>query len=133
MNIVISQEQGRVPVTVFHLEGEIGADNYEQIQTQAQQAFAGGMRNLLLDLSEVTFISSAGFRALHYIFTLLRTDAPDENAEAMHKGLRDGTFKSPHLKLFNPQANALKALKTAGFDMFLEIYYHRQKAIDSFS
>ena len=63
MNIVVSQEQGSVPVTVFQLEGELGAGSYEQLQDQAQEAFDEGTRNLLLDLTDVTFISSAGFRA----------------------------------------------------------------------
>ena len=132
MDIAVSNEQGRVPVTVFRIEGEIGAKSYEQLETQAREAFEAGMRNLLLDLSEVSYISSAGLRALHYIFTLLRTESPDESDAAMGQGLRDGTFKSPHLKLLNPQADALRALSVAGYDMFLEIYHDRRKAIASF-
>jgi len=132
MNIVVSNEQGRVPVTIFRIKGEISVNTYEQLQAQAQEAFESGMRNLLLDLSEVTYISSAGFRALHHIFTLLRADSPDESDAQMHKGLRAGTFKSPHLKLLNLQPTVLETLRTAGFDMFLEIYYNRKDAIASF-
>jgi len=42
--------------------------------------------NLLLDLAEVSYISSAGIRALNDSFKLLRTGAPEENDEAMAKG-----------------------------------------------
>jgi len=132
MNIVVSDEQGRVPVTVFRIKGEIGANDYEQLEAQAREAFELGMRNLLLDLSEVTYISSAGLRALHSIFNMLRADSPGESDAAMSKGLRDGSFKSPHLKLLNPQRDALQALTIAGYDMFLEIHHSRQDAIASF-
>jgi hypothetical protein len=50
----------------------------------------------------------------------------------MSKGLRDGTFKSPHLKLANPSQQVLKVLTTAGIDMFLEIHSDLKQAIASF-
>ena len=100
MDIVVSQAQGRVPITVFQITGPIISD--EPIVTQAQAAFAGGMRDLLLDLTGVDYISSQGLRALHAIYTMLRTDAPSENDEAVGRGISAGTFSSPHLKLLNP-------------------------------
>ena len=132
METHISNEQGRVPVTVFHIKGEIDTNSYEQLQAQAKQAFEAGTRNLLLDLREVTFISSSGFRALHYIFTLLRGDSPVESDAAISKGVRDGTFKSLHLKLLNPQPAVLQVLQTAGFDMYLEIHHNPKEAVASF-
>jgi len=132
MDITVSQEQGRVPVTVFHIHGDINVTTYEQLQQQAREAFDAGTRNLLLDLAEVTYISSAGIRALNDIFRLLRGDSPAESDEAMSKGLRDGTFKSPHLKLLNPSSRVLEVLKIAGVDMFLEIHRHLKDAVASF-
>ena len=124
--------QGRVPVTVFHIDGEIDSDSYEQLQTQASEAFNSGTQSLLLDLSKVGYISSAGIRALHYIFNLLRGNAANESNEAIRKGLRDGTFKSPHLKLLNPQPKVLQVLKSTGYDMFLEVYTDLNSAVKSF-
>jgi anti-anti-sigma factor len=132
VDIVVSHEQGRVPVTIFHIQGKISVNTYEQLQAQAQEAFKAGTRSLLLDLSEVTYISSSGLRALHYIFNLLRTDSPGESEAAMHQGLRDGTFKSPHLKLLNPQPPVLDVLSTSGFDMYLEIHHNLKDAVASF-
>ena len=132
MDIVVSHEQGRVPVTVFRIKGEINMNTHEQLQAQAQAAFKAGARKMLLDLSEVTHVTSAGLRAIHYIFNLLRSDAPDESEAALHQGLRDGTFKSPHLKLLNPQPAVLKALSVAGFDMFLEEHSSLAEAVASF-
>jgi len=132
MDIVVSQEQARVPVAVFHIRGEIDIRTSEQLEAQAREAFEDGMRNLLLDLSGVPFISSAGLRTLHHIFALLRADSPGESEAATYKGLRDGTFKSPHLKLLNPQPAVLEALRTAGYDMYLEIHRRLQDALASF-
>jgi anti-anti-sigma factor len=132
MEIVVSQQQGQVPVTIFQITGNIDANSYEQLETQARQAYEAGTRALLLDLTKVPYMSSAGLRALHSIFTLLRSNVSGESDEAMSQGIRDGTFKSPHLKLLNPTSAVNEVLKTAGFDMYLEIHHKLKDAIASF-
>jgi anti-anti-sigma factor len=131
--ITVSQEQGRVPVTVFHVIGDvIDANSFQQLEAQARAAFEAGTRNLLLDLTKVRYISSAGLRALQSIFMLLRANTPGESDETMKKGLMDGTFKSPHLKLLNPSPAVIDTLRVMGFDMFLEIHHNLKKAIASY-
>ena len=132
MDIEVSQAQGQKPVTVFHIRGEINIASYQQLEQQARDAHAAGMHDLILDLSNVPYVSSAGIRALDNIFKLLRTDAPEESSEAMRKGLRDGTFKSPHLKLLNPSPRVLEALTIAGVDMLLEVHQNLEAAVASF-
>lgn len=130
MKIIVSQAQGRVPVTVFKITGPITSN--EELEEQARIAFEGGARNILLDLSEVPYIATYGLRALHYIYTLLRTNAPEESDEAVRKGIGAGTFLSPHLKLLRPSPHAVEALKVAGYDMFLEIHHDYDKALGAF-
>lgn len=130
MEINVTHGQGQGAVTVFDIEGEINAGTYEQLQAQAQNAFDAGSRNLLLDLTDVPFVSSAGIRALNTIFRLFQTDG--ESNEAIASGLRDGTFKSRHLKLLSPNARVNEVLSIAGVDMFLEIHRDLDKALDSF-
>lgn len=133
-DIVINEsvEQARIPVTVLHVKGEINTNTFDQLQARADQAYASGTRDVLLDLTDVPYISSAGLRALHHIFTMLRANRPEESDEAMSKGLRDGTFKSPHLKLLKPNPRVHEVLKVAGFDMYLEIFNDRKSALASF-
>ena len=133
-SLVITTEeiQGRVPVTVFHLKGDLDGNTYEQFQKKAEEAFQSGTRYLLLDLSQVPFVSSAGIRGLHYAFNLSRSDSVLESDQAISKGLRDGTFKSPHLKLLNPNQNVSNLLKVTGYDMFLEVHHKLKEAVDSF-
>ena len=132
MDITVSTQQGRVPVTVLHLKGDINMSSSEQLLAQARQAYAGGVRNILIDLSEAPYMSSAGIRALHEIFSMLRSDSPSESDEAMRKGLADGSFKSPHLKLLNPNRHISEVLSMSGYDMFLEIHRNLKDAVASF-
>ena len=132
MEVAIGHKEGRMPITVFHVKGEIDTNTYLELEAKAQEEFAQGMRNLLLDLTEVTYISSAGLRAIHFIFKLLTGDSPSESGEAMSQGLRDGTFKSPHLRLLNPSRLVQEVLSTTGFDMFLEIHRDLREAVASF-
>ena len=85
MEIAIRHEQGSAPITVFQVKGEIDTNTYRDLEGQVQEAFAQGTRNMLLDLTEVTYISSAGLRAIHFIFKLLTGDSPGESGEAMSR------------------------------------------------
>lgn len=131
MEILVSQEQGRVPVTVFKVKGNIDSATYQQLAAQARQAFEGGMKYLLLDLSEAPYVSSAGIRALNDMILMLR-DKSSESNDAMNKGIVDGTFKSPHVKLLNPNRNVAEVFRLAGMDMLLEVHQDYQKAVASF-
>lgn len=133
LQITVLQEQGRVPVTVLRVEGDvIDANSYDLLESQARAAIEAGTRNLLLDVTKMKYISSAGLRAIHTIFMLLRGDTSAESDESMKKGLMDGTFRSPHLKLLNPSPAVTETLRAMGFDMFLEIHRNLKDAIASF-
>ena len=132
MEITVSDEQGRVPVKVFHIRGDIDAESFEQLEAQAQQAINDGSRFLVLDLAEVAYISSYGIRGISQIFSWLRSTVGGEESAAISKGVRDGTYKSHHLKLANVSRQVEKVLSTAGMDMFLEIYSDLKQAVDSF-
>jgi anti-anti-sigma factor len=132
MECTISHEQGRVPVTVFKLKGDLDVETYEQLQTQAQQTIQSGTRYMLLDMAQVPYVSSYGIRALSQIFTWLRDSANGDDDASISHGVRDGTYKSHGLKLFSPTAQVLKVLSATGLDMFLEIHTNRETAINSF-
>lgn len=132
MDIGITQQQGRVPVTVLQIKGDINAATYEQFQTRAQEAIQAGTRYLLLDLSGVRYMSSAGLRALTQIYNWLRPEMTPQADHAVSAGVNAGTFRSPNLKLLNPTPNVMQVLKIAGFDMFLDIYQDQKQAVESF-
>ena len=130
MEITVEIEEGRVPVTVFHLRGDLSHE--EPLQSRVKEAYESGARNILLDLQDVPYISSAGLRVLHYVYNLLNRDRQEESEQEVRRGIVSGSYKSPHLKLLRPSKNAMKALSIAGYDMFLDIYDKQQEAIDAF-
>lgn len=134
MDIQVSTEQGRVPVTVMRVDGNIDAKTYEEFQSKADELIDQGAQYLLVDLSNAPFVSSAGLRALHQIFNKLRakdTVSPMSEAD-VRRGISAGTYKSPHLKLLNLSRDTRTAFDLSGFDMFIETFNDRQAAINSF-
>ena len=129
MDISSWQESGQIPVTILQLKGDLTAE--EQLVDKAQAVFQDGARDIILDLGGVPYISSAGLRAIHVIYMLLRSADPRDEESAV-RGITRGTYKSPHLKLVNPSRNGLKALTTSGYDLFLDIHDSIPKAVASF-
>ena len=134
MEIKVSTEHGRVPVTVMHIDGNIDSSTHESFKARADELIQDGARYILVDLAHAPFVSSAGLRALHGIFNNLRSLQPDSNLsdDQVKKGISEGTYKSPHLKLLNLSKETQTAFVLSGFDMFIETYSDRQTAIASF-
>lgn len=132
MEIKVSTENGRVPVTVLHLDGNLDAASYKDLQDKAVELIKNGVRHILVDLSHTPFISSAGLRALHEIFNRLRKANSEGDDEEMRKKISAGTYKSPHLKLLNLSKEAKMVFETAGFDMYIETFTDMKTAVASF-
>jgi anti-anti-sigma factor len=132
MEITATQHAGRIPVTVFHINGDLDSTTYQQAQAHIDQAVQAGAHDIVLDLSKVGYLSSAGIRVLSHLFNLLRGDLPQESDEAMKQGVRDGTFKSPHLKLASTAPRVAEVLKMSGLDMMIESYRSVPEAVASF-
>jgi anti-anti-sigma factor len=132
MDVTILHHQGSVPVTVFRVDGDIDSSNHEELERIVFQEIDAGTRFVLFDLSEVPFMSSAGFRTFMKVFKRLRALSEGVSEEDLHKGINSGTYKSPNLKLYKPNKLVAGTMKIAGFDMFLEVHEDLQAAIASF-
>jgi anti-anti-sigma factor len=132
MELKIATEKARVPITIIHVDGNIDSGSYETFLAGVEEAIDAGARYLLIDLSHVPFVSSAGLRALNILFNRLRTLTPDVSDDEMRKGINDGTYRSPHLKLLNPSRETDTTLDSSGFSMFIEVFRDRDKALASF-
>lgn len=111
---------GNDAVTIISLEGDIDASTYKSLQDQAGELISQGASKIVLDLSKVGYMGSAGFRAIHAIANQLNAD------ESEH------AIKSEHLKLANPSAEVAKVIKTLGFDAYLGIFSSTDDAVASF-
>ncbi|MCI0610158.1 MAG: STAS domain-containing protein [Anaerolineae bacterium] len=134
MAIKVFIKNGRVPVTVVHVDGNIDASTYEEFQIKADELIENGARHVLVDLAHAPFISRYGLRALYRLYNQLRSLHPDsELSEAeVWAGIRAGSYKSPRLKLLNLSKGVRTSFEMGGFDMFIETYTDMQTAIASF-
>jgi anti-anti-sigma factor len=132
MQLKVSTEKARVPVTVVQVEGNIDSASYTAFLAGAEEAIKGGARHMLIDLTKVPFVSSAGLRAFNILLGKLRELTPDISEEEMHKGINDGTYKSPHLKLLSPSRETTTVLDSSGFSMFIEIFRDMKSALAAF-
>ncbi len=57
MKITVSQANGRIPVTIFHLHGDLVEE--EPLHREAAQAVANGSQAILLDLQPMCPTSAA--------------------------------------------------------------------------
>jgi anti-anti-sigma regulatory factor len=119
MNIAASVEQGKVPVTVIRLEGRLDGGTYKDLIEKAIELYNAGARDILLDLSDLTYISSAGLVALHIIALLLRGETlpdPEHKWSALKSASRSRQVGiQKHLKLLNPRPDVDHVLDLVGF------------------
>ena len=130
MEVAVSQLEGKVPVTVLRIKGDLSDETV--LIAEAKKVYENGARHLLLDLTDVPYISSGGLRGLHAVWMLFREDTSEAGNQAIKQGISKGTYQSRHFKLVNPSKNALKALTVSGYDMFLEVHKHVKDAVQSF-
>jgi anti-anti-sigma regulatory factor len=138
MEIMISKREGMVPVNVMQIKGALDSSTYEQFISEAQALFDSGARDLLIDMTHLTFLSSAGIAALHRIsrvFRVEKSSVTDESWSAMrvvsdpkHAGF---SFQK-HVKLLNPSEAIEDVLDTVGFKSYFEIFTDEQTAINAF-
>ena len=132
MEITVTQEQGRVPVTVLRVAGNTDSASADELENKVIEVIDGGARHLVLDLSEVPYMSSAGLRVLQEAFTRLRALSGSESNKETYRKIADGSYTSPYLKLVNPTKEVMEVLKMSGFDMLVSIEKDLKTAVASF-
>ena len=118
LNITSEQRQADVPVTVFRLRGWLDAQSEEQLLEEARIAYDGGARYLLLDMSDLDTLTSAGMRAIQKVYQIF---TPKEDQ-----------FKIPHLKLCNAPPQIYNVLGITGFLHNIPMYASLDDALESF-
>lgn len=124
-----SQEQGKSLVTVLHLNGQLDGSTESQLLEAARQAHEEGAKHLLLDLSELTILTSAGLRAIQNILRLF-TSQEDKDLIRRHG---EEPYKSPYFKLVCPNPQIYYILNISGFLQNLLIYNDLNEAVGSFA
>jgi anti-anti-sigma regulatory factor len=123
-------------VTVVKLDGQLDGQTYQELIAKAQELFQAGSRDFLLDLTDLTYISSAGLVALHSVALLARgEEIPDvEGGWSAYRsmGRSSEAGMQRHVKLLNPRSEVMGVLDMVGFSKVFEIYTDRDEAVNSF-
>ncbi|HEX9838317.1 MAG TPA: STAS domain-containing protein [Anaerolineales bacterium] len=118
LKIISEQVQASVPVTVFYLRGWLDAQSEEQLLETARLAHDEGARYLLINMSDLDTLTSAGMRALQKVYQIF---TPKEDQ-----------FKVAHLKLCNAPPQIYNVLGITGFLQNIPMYESMDTALDSF-
>ncbi len=129
LTITSSQIQGDISVTILHLSGHLHGATEQNLLDRARESFEDGARHLLIDLSGLEVLSSAGLRAIHSVFNLF-TPADDVSLIREH---REEMYKSPYVKLVCPNPQIYYVLNITGFLQNLLIYNNMDEAVKSFA
>lgn len=116
LDIKVSQMEGNKPVTVLHVSGDIDANSHKILDEKATDLINEGARHVLLDLTNIKYMSSAGFRSMHKIYTVLNVTDDD----------------TASLKVLKPSDKIKRLMKTMGFDAQMPAYEDLTEAINSF-
>ena len=117
-------------IAVIRLKGAI---NVNRFAAEAQKLFDAGARNLLVHMSELTFLSSAGIRALQATARLYSEHKDSKTAKGQSEHKDDSrTRVQKHVKLFKPREDIQEILDVVGLKGYFEIFTDLDAAIASF-
>ena len=123
-------------VTIMHLLGDVDSSNYTEVIIKAQEAYDDGARNLLLDLTKVPYVSSAGLMALPTLARIYSGQSikGKDGGRPTFRAINpkeDATARE-HVKLLGPQAAVEQVLDVIGLKQFFEIFTDLDTAVKSF-
>jgi anti-anti-sigma regulatory factor len=136
MEIKKQQIPSRANLTVLQVSGKLDGSNYLDLIEEARRVYMDGARDLLIDMSQLTYMSSAGIAAIHKTALLFR-GLPVVEAESgwadYHAIDRErGNGVQQHVKLLSPQPEVAKILDISGFKNLFEIHSDLAQAVASF-
>jgi hypothetical protein len=115
------------------LKGDFDSAGADVFDVRTRELVDADARDVLIEMSQVDFMSSAGLRSIHNLFYKLHPEGSEEHKRILKEGVRKGTYKAPHLKLLNPQKRVLESLKAVGVDMYMSILSGDElKAVETF-
>jgi anti-anti-sigma regulatory factor len=132
----ITVTQTTATLAILHLDGKLDGLTYESLLTEAQKLYNAGVRDLVLDLSKVTFMSSAGISALHRVALIYRGEKPENLEEgwaSYHAIHRESGGVQQHVKLLSPTEKVAQILEVVGFTTLFEVHTSPEQAIASFN
>lgn len=100
-------------VTLIQVSGRIDSMNADELGDALTAEIERGARQLVLDLSQVSYMSSAGLRELVAAYNKLQSASGD-------------------LRIAQPASRVLDVLEMSGLDTIFQIYASQSEAVGSY-
>ena len=119
---------------VLALDGELDASNFRELIATGTGLYADGVRRLVLELSDLAYMSSSGIVALHSLALIFRgQQPPDPEAgwAAIHAVSADTAEGTPadQVRLVAPTAAVESVLERTGLGRILPVFGDRDAAL----
>jgi anti-anti-sigma factor len=111
--VTFSQECGRVPVTILHVNDRLNMGNTARLEEAARQAGETGSRHMVIDLCNAPSLTSAGIRSIVIIYKQL---TPSGDA-------------SRHLALACPVESVREVLRISGLLEYIPVFEDVKSAV----
>ncbi|HET8785015.1 MAG TPA: STAS domain-containing protein [Candidatus Limnocylindrales bacterium] len=137
MQTTVERVEGRVSVTVLALSGELDASNYLRLVDDVRPLYDSGARALLLDLAELSFISSSGLVSLYSILKVMQGQEPPDPEygwsalHSMEQDTDDGATQEV-VRLCALQPAVAGVLQRTGLEAMFPSYPDRETALAAF-
>lgn len=114
-NVLLMAKRINQPdMRVVELKGRIDAGSAPEVRKQVRALIDEGVRQIVVELRDVTFLSSSGLRALLLLARELRKDGGD-------------------LMLCALQPQVAEVFHLTGFDQIFKLHHTREEAVSAFS
>lgn len=131
LDIAVEYPQTESPVAIVRVAGRLDALSYGPLTAQTDALIIAGTRYVLLDLSEVSFLSSAGVTALRAVISQLEGEQPTE-FQQQWQAFYEADQQTPWLRLLKPSASVRRVLQILGFDQLVAIHDDEAEALAAF-
>jgi anti-anti-sigma factor len=137
MQTTVERVDGPVTVTVMSLAGELDASNYLRLVDDVRPIYASGTRHLLLDMTDLTFISSSGLVSLYSILRIMHGEEPPDPEygwsalHEMERGAEAGGEQNA-VRICGMRPEVASVLQRTGLDALFPSHPDRESALAAF-
>jgi anti-anti-sigma factor len=137
LDTTIAEVEGRVPITVLALDGELDASNFESLIERVNELYLAGTRHLLIDLTDLRFLASSGLVALYSAVQLMHGEPPPDLESgwgafhSMDLDAAGGTNQS-EVQLCGAQPAVARVLDRTGLAQLFPMHTDRATAVAAF-
>ena len=125
MEIQKNQVQCQFTLALLGIQGDLDASNYLDLVNKVRELHQGEIKQIILDLSQVRFISSSGVVGLYWSLLLMngyQVQESEDGWNTLHAVVKESRVLQKRISLVSLQHGVDNTLDMAGIKNYFEIY-----------